>query len=457
LSGLVVVLLIGIPLVGLLLVVLADLVPDRLIVDQLLIALDNGSLPREDYGTGWTGHQVDQFTDCLGLTIGLGDLPGTNMLSSAIENPTLGKCTSAVPRLEGYQAGDGLSRSYEYYRYWHGYTVPIRPLVASVGLRGTRILTAAVLVVGILGFARSLAQRHGPVAPVVLLAPLVLTTDFADLPASLPHAYGVVAILGTCWLAYVAVVSRATLWRAAVVSGFSGAVVVYTDILTTAPAGWALCVFVVTLAASTLATGSRLAAFSGTSAVSWIVGYGWMWFSKWILAALIYGYDEVRRTIGANVSNRLDGEYVDIEEGVLASTRVNVSQWWAQPLSGAVLVAIVAVIVAVWIRRIRDDPGGDRRVLDRLILSSAALIPVVWYETLRNHSQVHFWFTYRAVSVVIGIIAAASVVRMVERSAMLQLEHTDDEAENDEFGADCDGGNGGDHDPHGLGRVESLE
>ena len=450
-------LLIGIPLVGLLLVVLADLVPDRLIVDQLVVALRNGGLPREDYGTGWTGHRVDQFTDCLGLTIGLGDLPGTNVLSSAIESPTLGKCTSAVPRLEGYQAGDGLSRSYEYYRYWHGYAVPIRPLVASVGLRGTRILTAAVLVVGILGFARSLAQRHGPVAPIVLFAPLVLSTDFADLQASLPHAYGVVAILGTCWLAYVVVVSGATLWRAAVVSGFSGAVVVYTDILTTAPAGWALCIFVVALAASTVATGPRLAAFAGTSAVSWIIGYGWMWFTKWVLAAAIYGYDEVRKTIGANVSNRLDGEYVDIEEGVFATTRLNVSQWWAQPLSGAVLIAIVAVIIVVWVRRIRNDSGDEHRVLDRLILSLAAVIPIVWYETLRNHSQVHFWFTYRAVSLVIGIIAAAVVARMIGRSAVLQLEHTDDKAGDDELCADGDSRDRGDHDPHRLGRVESLE
>ncbi|MBV1893089.1 MAG: hypothetical protein KUG57_03515, partial [Ilumatobacteraceae bacterium] len=86
-------LLIVVPLIGLLLLVLVDLIPDRLIVDQLLVALRNGSLPRVDYGTGWTGHQVDQFTDCLGLTIGLGDLPGTSVIASAIESPTLGKCT----------------------------------------------------------------------------------------------------------------------------------------------------------------------------------------------------------------------------------------------------------------------------------------------------------------------------------------------------------------------------
>jgi hypothetical protein len=234
-------------------------------------------------------------------------------------------------------------------------------------------------------------------------------------------------------------------------------VVVYTDILTTAPAGWALCVFVVTLAASTVATGPRLAAFSVASAVSWIIGYGWMWFTKWVLAAAIYGYDEVRRTIGANVSNRLDGEYVDIEKGVFATTRLNVSQWWAQPLSGAVLAAIVAVVIATWARRIRNDSGDDRRVLDRLILALAAVIPIVWYETLRNHSQVHFWFTYRAVSVVIGIVAAAAVARMVGRSAVLQLEHTDDEAGDDELCADGDSRNRGDNDPHSLGRVESLE
>ena len=450
-------LLLVVPLIGLLLLVLVDLIPDRLIVDQLLVALRNGSLPRVDYGTGWTGHQVDQFTDCLGLTIGLGDLPGTSVIASAIESPTLGKCTIAAPRLDGYVAGDGLTRSTEYYRYWHGYSVPIRPLVASVGVRGTRILTGAFLLVGVLGLAWSLVRRHGRAAPVALLAPFVLTTDFADLPGSLPHAYGVLAVVGTCWLAYVVVDAGPTLFRATLVAGFSGAVVVYTDILTTAPAGWALCVFLATLAASAVATGRRLAAYTGVSAVSWIIGYGWMWFAKWILAAVIYGYDEVRSTIGSNVSNRLDGEHLDVEEGFFASNRVNFSQWWAQPLSGVVLLAIVVLVVVCCVLRFRSGTRDGDRVVDRLVLMSAAVIPVVWYALLSNHSQVHYWFTYRAVSVVVGIIAASAVTQLAGRSAVLELEHTEDEAGNDELGPDRDGSDRWDDDAHRVGRVEALE
>jgi hypothetical protein len=408
----------------------------------------------------------DQFTDCLGLTIGLSDGGTGNPLSSAIRNPTLGKCSDAIPRLEGYAAGDGLRRNYDYFRYWHGYTVAVRSLVASFGLRGTRVITAVVLVAGILGLGRSIGRRHGLAASIGLLAPFVLTTDFGDLPLSLPHAYGVAAILGSCWFAYAAVTRHPTIRRGAAVSMLSGAAVVYTDVLTTAPGGWALCVFVVTLASSSVLTGRRLLLAAGVSSVSWIAGYAWTWFTKWLLAAILLGYDRVRSDVGSQVSRRLDGELVDSREGFLASTRVNVSTWRSQPLTGVVVVGLVVLVSAVWIHRSRNGTAADGRLRDRAVLALPAIIPVLWYELLRNHSQTHYWFTYRSVSVAVGVVAAALLARMVpwpgqevnrHPLAMLELEDAENEAGNDELSPDGDGGDRRDDDSHRLRRVESLE
>ena len=47
------------------------------------------------------------------------------------------------------------------------------------------------------------------------------------------------------------------------------------DVLTTAPGGWALCVFVVTLASSSVLTGRRLVIAASVSSLSWIAGYAW--------------------------------------------------------------------------------------------------------------------------------------------------------------------------------------
>lgn len=404
-----VLLLVALPIVGFVLVVLADAIPDRPVARHLGTEILNERLTTEDYGAALTGHQIDRFTDCIGITIGLGSPPGTNTIESAISSPTLGKCSEAVPRLQSYLDGNGLEQSYPYYRYWHGYSVVLRPLLAVVGLQGARVVMLVALAAGLLGLARSLARRHGRAVPVVLLAPFVLTTDFIELPGSLPHATGALAILGTSWLAH-DVVARSPTWqRVAAVSIVSGATVVYADILTIPGGGWALCTAVIGMGASLVLTRLALAMRIIVAAVAWILGYTWMWVSKWILASFVFGIDSVIDVIRFTTENRISGDNGSIEYGLFATIRVNLEVWWRQPLTGVVVAALLTAFVIVWRRRTRWCPPVDRWV-DRLIVASPALIPLVWFEVLKNHSQVHVWFTYRSVPIAVGIVAAASMI-----------------------------------------------
>ncbi len=244
------VLLAVIPIVGFVLVLAADVIPDRAITRHLGVEILNERLTTEDYGPALTGHEIDRFSDCIAITIGLGSPPGTNPIESAVSSPTLGKCSEAIPRLQAYLDGDGLRQSYPYFRYWHGYSVLLRPSIALVGLQGTRVLMLVALTATLLGLGRSLARRHSRAVPLVLLAPFVFTTDFIELPGSLPHATGALAILATSWVAH-EVVSRSATWPRAAAAGIvAGATVVYLDILTIPAGGWALCTAVVGLAAS---------------------------------------------------------------------------------------------------------------------------------------------------------------------------------------------------------------
>jgi len=402
-------LLVALPVVGFVLVLLADAIPDRSITRHLGTEILNERLTTEDYGTALSGHQIDRFTDCIGITIGLGSPPGTNTIESAISSPTLGKCSEAVPRLQSYLDGEGLEQSYPYYRYWHGYSVVLRPLLAAVGLQGTRVVMLIALAAVLLGLARSLARHHGRSVPVVLLAPFVLTTDFIELPGSLPHATGALAILGTSWLAH-AVIARSPTWqRVAAVSIVSGATVVYADILTIPGGGWALCTAVIGIGASLVLTRLALAMQIVVAAAAWILGYTWMWVSKWILASFVFGVDSVIDVIRFTTENRISGDNGSIDDGIFATIRLNVEVWWRQPLAGALVAALLVTFMVVWRRRHRWCPPTERWV-DRLILASPGVVPLVWYEILKNHSQVHVWFTYRSVSIVIGIVAAAWVI-----------------------------------------------
>jgi hypothetical protein len=73
--------------------------------------------------------------------------------------------------------------------------------------------------------------------------------------------------------------------------------------------------------------------------------------------------------------------------------------------SFAVFVVITAVFAAAL-------PALDYRAKPRpylLALLAPALISVLWFEILRNHSQHHHWFTYRSASFSLVCLAAAVI------------------------------------------------
>ena len=198
-----VLLLVGVPLIAAVLVALASLVPDRLILDALVDSVRRNeifNLPQ----VGLTGRGVDVFSDCIALTMGLGNSDG-GTLSTWLRSPTLGSCDGAVASIQAFESGEGLSGGYQYFRYWHGYTVVSRPLVATIGVTGLRIVLFWTFIAMLAGFARRLWRYHGWVAPIALLGPFLLTTDTVELARSLPHGLPAVIAVGGAWAVHRAV------------------------------------------------------------------------------------------------------------------------------------------------------------------------------------------------------------------------------------------------------------
>lgn len=399
------------PVVGFVGVVLADLVPDRWVVAELHDAIERGEISSSNYGPAVTGHQIDYFTDCIGITIGLGDRPGSNRWTSAIRTPTLGNCEAAVPAVERWAQGEGLTGGWEYFRYWHGYTVATRPGLAAVGLDGTRVLATVALVGVALGLARSLARAHGPWVGVAAVAPLLLTTDLLELGRSLPHAAGATAAIAMAWWAHRTVLADTTPVWIAMAATAAGAVFVFADILTMPPGAWALTVFVVGLAASRLWSGVALAGRVALAAGCWAVGWAAMWVWKWLLAATVYGPGRVRDTIEYTADLRLAAPNDTLDPSFLNATRAALSAWRSQPMTAVVLLVLgLGVAMALFGRR----PGAGRssRMGDRLLLVAPAVLPILWFEVLRNHTLSHSWFVYRSLGVSAGVVAAALLVEL---------------------------------------------
>lgn len=387
---------------------LAGLVPDRMILDALVDGVERRqiiNLPQ----VGISGRGVDAFSDCLALTMGLGETDG-GPATIWLRSPTLGSCDGAIASIQAYRAGEGLTGGYEYFRYWHGYTVFSRPLVATVGVAGARIVLFWTFLGVTALFARRLWRYHGAIAPIALLGPFLLTSDTVELARSLPHGVPATVGIGGAWAVHWAASDRSAPdgtadLRLATVAFLAGAAYVFVDVLTTPPGVWALAVCMALVASANRAAGGRLAVRGLVAGGAWIIGWAWTWISKWIIAAVVLGLDRVRTSIGDAVDDRLAGERDYIDLAPFNAVRVNVELWLDHPLTPPVLIAIAVAAVIRWRR-----PEHRATWRTRVIVGAPALIPFVWFEVLRNHSLVHPGFVYRSLGVSAGVVALAVLI-----------------------------------------------
>ena len=121
----------------------------------------------------------------------------------------------------------------------------------------------------------------------------------------------------------------------------------------------------------------------------WLIGYGGMWGGKWILGSIITGsnivvnaFDAIsNRTSSVASANQQSISFYDVIEKQLQGS-------W-QPFLFAVLL-IFAFLLLYKIVRLKICNANYM-----LTYALVALYPFFWYFVLKNHSYVHYWFTYR--------------------------------------------------------------
>lgn len=397
------------PLLGFVGVVVAELVPDGRIGYHLLRAeradlIDTGERTPSPLGT-----TTDHFSECIAITIGLGDRPGEHVVSSALRSPSYVGCAETVEQLEALDRSDTLGPGRSYLRYWHGYAVLTRPAIGLLGLPGARWLGLGVLVGAVVAMVTAVARRFGRGPAAVLVAPALLTTDMVIGGLSLPHSIG----LATAWFGgwtTLGLVARSPGSRtAALAAALAGVLSAYGDLMTTMPGSLALAVTGAVLGCQASAAADESAARSWripvSAAVGWTVGLAWMWASKWVLAATVVGIDAVVDNVRTQIEFRLSGEYGDVDPAPLRGLADVVETWWRQPLTPWVLVAVVAATGCALVQR--RAPATTWAALGPVW--AAIVVPVLgWFALLDNHTQIHAWIVHRSLPIALGALAAVT-------------------------------------------------
>jgi hypothetical protein len=388
------------------LVIAAEMVPDRMVADSLLEAIDRGWVTTTHHPTTGLDNRVDRWTECFALTMGLGDPPTSNNVQTAITNPQLGKCELSVPALIAYRDGAILESQFDYYRYWHGYTIVSRPSLALLGVAGARMLALTLAATAIVATSVAVARSTSIIAAVVLVIPIFLTSDLVDLGESLPHAIAAAASWGAALFAWLSIQRRQGWLQIATIGLVTGAVAAFFDLMVFIPGTLALISILIVVATWMHGwRGWQLLGAGALASVMWFLGFAITWATKWLIAGVVVGFGEVARTIRDQVSFRVSGEFTSVVDVFGEAARLNVDYWLERPLGFLIPVGlVVAVVLAARGLYRRLDP------VYLVVVGGLAMVPLVWYEVLSSHSQIHFWITYKSLPLALGGLLFALVV-----------------------------------------------
>lgn len=392
------VLVVAAPVLGLLGVVAAEVVPDGRIGYHLLRAEQAGTLDATERGPSSLGTTVDHFSECVALTVGLGDRPADGLVATAMRSQTYIGCEETAAALDELSSTDALPVGSSYLRYWHGAAVIVRPALGILGLSGARWIAFGLLAAVLGTLLVAIHRRVGAVSAALLLGPTAFTTDAVVGGFTLSQAIG----LASAWaggLVALLVVERRPHWRSAAVAGaLGGCLVAYFDLLTTLPGSLAVTVVGACLGARAAPADWRTPI---ATAGGWLVGLAWMWGGKWVIAAAVLGSDDVVDNVRDQVRFRLSGDYEGVSSNRLRGLTAVVEMWWSKPLTPWILAAVAVVLAVTALRRHALPSAGSLVAVGTVVVAVAA-----WFVVLSNHSQIHPWLVYRSLPIALGAVAA---------------------------------------------------
>lgn len=391
----------------------AAAVPDSLILSHLISDEQRGLLVDQDFPADGTGGTSDGFTECVSVTMGLGDSQDTNPFTSAISSSTLGPCSWAAPTLAGLGEGQQVSadRVIEYPRFWHGYTVITRPLLALGGIGMLKLVLGVLFIGSILMAALALARRVSRWAVVGLLLPILIASNL------LVENYRGLSNVVEFIVAMVGVVVGVRLGREplpAVIIGAAamGSLLNFFDYLLAPSLAWAFFVFAVVAARwrHDLALRPRvgyLFATVGLAASGWIAGYALTWLARWVIAAVTVD-PEIWGQVTDTIELRTAGEvgFMVIDHRLGGASLQMIKLWLASVPTGPyvayiLLLAIAGCALALVLRR------EWVRLAQAVAVALPSVLVPIWLEVLSSHSQVHSFFVNKSVPAALGVAAAA--------------------------------------------------
>ena len=146
--------------------------------------------------------------------------------------------------------------------------------------------------------------------------------------------------------------------------------------------------------------------------ISWALGYGITWVSKWVITEIFFGRPIISQAIEQAVFRSNGPQINGVNIFSLSNVFIRNMEYLSSPVAITILIiAVIYIIVMMIINRNKkiDFKENLKKCLPYILIF---FLPVIWYMVLKQHSYTHVNFTYRilVISIISLLIIASKIL-----------------------------------------------
>lgn len=272
-----------------------------------------------------------------------------------------------------------------YARYWHGYQIFLRPLLVFLNYGSIRQLYGLLLILLVAANLYLLFARFGFFAGASLVASLFFVRFYTFFVSMQFSNVFLLALLANLYVLKKSDEKFFQQKRYYLAFFVVGSVTNFIDLLTVPLVTLGLPLSILTLLATQAMKKFGLKEMSGTI-LAWGSGYGLTWLFKWLISSVILQKNVLADAVH-QILFRTEGD---------ADYPLHYGQMLKQN-AGLLFTKTNCLLLGVLVLGILGYLLWQKKRLQSWAWKLCLFLPTpyLWYLVLANHSQIHFWFTYR--------------------------------------------------------------
>lgn len=308
--------------------------------------------------------------------------------------------------LYGLMHGDNIEDSYEYARYWHGYLVVLRPLLALFDYNAIRIVLAIITLICVVAMLVLLYKKVNLISSVIFLIGLLSICIWVVTQSINESLIFLVALVSSIILLF----RYKKMKRIGIFFFIVGSVSSFIDLLTAPIVTLGITAIIYFLLLQQEEKDVKIYIKKLVEVIiTWGLGYGLTWAMKWLIVELCF---ENRPMISQVITQVLFRSKIPVRNGVAIINRWIVVKRNLEFLSTPVIVAIIIIgfvlAIAFMIKNRNKEIEFKENFKKCIPYIVIFFLPIIWFVSITQHSYTHAFFVYRIL--IISIISLLLII-----------------------------------------------